>query len=174
MNRAEIECILQDAAVVGFTQAAKEHDIGVSTAYKLTYKHPEEWKKIREKMRPLVEAETREMWTLARSLVVKQLEAESKRLEKEGTEPRIKFGELARIMQVCGIQFERFIRMDGLQMTLAEQIAALREAIAKGHQDALDVIKELASQLSLEQIDDVAEHMRKSGVESGEDQEPSP
>lgn len=158
----EAECILKDAVVIGFKAAAKKHHIGESTIYGLTYRYPEGWRRVRDQMRPLVEAETRDTWVLARNLLVKQMQAPD-------ALTRFKPYDLAKILQTCGIQFERFIRMDGMQMTLAEQIAALREAVLKGNQQALDVIKELASQLSLEQIDDVAEHMRKSGIESGED-----
>jgi len=163
-----VECIFRDAATIGFRKAAAKHSISKDTAYNLLHQYPDVWQRIKMEMRSLIEAETREMWRLSTNLLIQQLEA-------KGALKVFKPIELAKIIQTCGIQFERHLRMDGVLPSLAEQVEALREAVTKGHQDGLDVIKKLAGKLSLEEIDDIAEHMRKTGCEgevgpeSGED-----
>lgn len=135
--------ILQYAALTSIKEAGAEFGISPKTVYNLTYKYPDGWKSIRAALQPVVEIEVRDMWNLSRGLVVQQLEAEVERLKVEGAEPRIKIGELSRIMQVCGIQFERHARMSTFAVAIDDILKAIREGDARVINQFSDIMKSL-------------------------------
>jgi len=144
--------ILLDAARNGVSQTAEDHEISAGTIYRWRREWPEDWAAAQEEVQGVVEMDTARTWVLASNRLIKMLEDENQ---------DFKPGELANILRNCTINFKRFREIASMKMTLSEMIQAVREGIAKGHQDTLELLRELGSKLTEEQIAEIERFMSK-------------